>query len=483
MIDSPESRVSLREQPAQVAQTLPTGFEIQNGKLFYHGIDLMSLVQRPVNNRGRIEMPSTPLYVRRLPALRSNYLQLQDWFESAKRQTDFPGEMTIAYASKANPSEPVARTILQMGAAHECSSSFDIDVVRHAYAAGWIDTDRIVFANGFKISSYTRNLLQLRAEGFSHVVPIFDDLDEIEPFAESPYTFEVGVRSRVEGKNNEPNRFGMPLADMEYAAWRVMNTENLTLTTFHAMQTVSMKKTEAYLNVLRKSLRQYAAVWRIAPTLHRYNLGGGLPGRNSGVDFRSLFVNILQTILDVCYEENIPVPDLIVEPGRYMVQDHAFKIFNIVKAKAAENGIPFYMVDGSIMSNFPDAWALGDQFTVLPLNHWDAPFAETRLAGLTCDRDDIYPTHAMHNVSLQLPTDSDGLIVGFFECGAYQETLGGRNGTKHCLLPEGSELILDEDADGELMITHVAGQTVTDVLANLGYQPQYENVYSLPVAL
>jgi len=467
MTASPDSRV---ESLHQQAPTLPTGFYVQNGRLFHQGIDLMSFVQRPVNNQGRIELPSTPLYIRRLPALRDNYAALEHWFEVAKEQTGFPGKLTVAYASKANPSEPVARTLLQMGAAHECSSSFDVEVVRHAAAAGWLDSNRTIFANGFKVPDYIRNLILLRSEGFLNVVPIFDDLDEIEAFTESGLTFEVGLRLRTD--SNSMNRFGMTPQEMEVAAWRVMETYNLDLTTFHAMQTISMKRGEQYQQALAKSLHIYANLYRIASSLYRFNLGGGLPGRNSGMDFQGWMTATLQTVMAVCAEENIPIPDLIVEPGRYLVQDHACKLFHIVKAKKANDGVPFYMVNGSIMSNFPDAWALGDEFNVMPVNHWDSDFGPARLAGLTCDRDDIYPTNRMPDIPLSLPIDSGGLIVGFFDCGAYQETLGGRHGTKHCLLPEGSELILDEDDDGGLFYSYLPGQTSLEVLGNLGYKPE-----------
>src|SRR5258707_9894518 len=472
MTASPDSRV---ESLHQQFPTLPDGFYVQNGRLIHQGIDLMSFVQRPVNNQGRIELPSTPLYIRRLPALRDNYSALEHWFEIAKERTGFPGRLTVAYASKANPSEPVARTLLQMGAAHECSSSFDVEVVRHAAAAGWLDSNRTIFANGFKIPDYIRNLIRLRAEGFLNVGPIFDDLDEIEAFADSGLTFEVGLRLRTD--SNSMNRFGMTAQDLEVAAWRVMETYNLDLTTFHAMQTISMKRGEQYQQALANSLRIYAKLYRIAPSLYRFNLGGGLPGRNSGMDFQGWMTRTLETVIAVCDEENIPIPDLILECGRYLVQDHACKLFNIVKAKMADDDVPFYMVNGSIMSNFPDAWALGDEFTVLPVNHWDSDFGPARLAGLTCDRDDIYPTNRMEDVPLSLPTESDGLIVGFFDCGAYQETLSGRHGTKHCLLPEGSELILDEDEDGGLFYSYLPGQTSVEVLGNLGYQPEQVTMY------
>src|SRR5262249_2513387 len=240
----------------------------------------------------------------------------------------------------------------------------------------------------------------------------------IAAFAESGLDFEVGLRSRTDSDSNTLNRFGMSDQDLEYAAWRILETENLTLTTFHAMQTISIKKGEAYYEALRDSLRNYANVSRIVPTLHRFDLGGGLPGRNSGVDFQAAMVRILETVIEVCAEEGVPVPDLIIEPGRYMVEDHACKVFNIVKAKTGSDGVPYYMVDGSIMSNFPDAWALGDKFVVLPINHWDGEFQQVRLAGLTCDRDDVYPTHHMADIPLTLPVESDGLFVGFFDCGA-----------------------------------------------------------------
>ena len=119
MISLPVSRVQSHNQPIP---SLPSGYEVQNGTLFYKGIDLMSFIERPLIANGRIDMPTTPMYIRHLPSLRDNFMSLRHWFDVAKAQTGFPGELTIAYASKANPSEPVARTVLQMGAAHECSS-------------------------------------------------------------------------------------------------------------------------------------------------------------------------------------------------------------------------------------------------------------------------------------------------------------------------------------------------------------------------
>jgi len=446
-----------------VPPALPRGFQLLDNRLFYKGLDTLPLSQLSD------EMPA-PIYVRHLPSLRDNVAQLQSWFDIAKVHTGYAGDLTIAYASKANPSQPVVRTLLQAGTAYECSSNYDIEVVRHAAAQGWLNTDRTVFINGFKLPVYTRNVLQLRREGFAHIVPIFDGIEEIAPFADSGLTFDVGLRSRTDSNAEEVNRFGMDNDAMAEAADQIGLTANLRLTTFHAMQTVSASRGLQYMTAVMHSLRSYARLRRIAPTLCRFDIGGGTPARNADMDHQDWMIQLLQMINEICDQEGVPVPDLIIESGRYLVQDHAFRLFHVFKTKSAEDGIPYYMIDGSIMSLFPDAWALGDTFTVLPVNGWDGEFGAARLAGITCDHDDVYPTHRMADVPLSLPVETADLIVGFFDCGAYQETLGGRHGAKHCMLPEGPEIILDEDATGRIVVEALPAQDAACVLGSLGYR-------------
>jgi len=453
--------------PLTAAPALPAGYAVREGRLFYRDIDLMALLSRPVFVNGRLERPATPLYVRQLSALRENYAYLKEIFAAAKAQVGYSGQALIAFASKANPSAAVVKTLLEVGAAYECSSAFDVDIVRHAAANGWLDRARPILANGFKIERYANALLRLRADGFANVLPIFDDLEELARFAAAEQPFEVGLRART--LSEQPNRFGMDAETLSRAVALLAAAPHLRLTTYHAMQTVSAARGLSYQNGLVYSLRDYAALWRQAPSLHRFNLGGGLPARTSGMNFEAWLRQTLGTIMAVCAEEGVPVPDLIFETGRYLVQDHALKLFKVVKTRPGADGVPYYMLDGSIMSNFPDAWALGERFTVLPINNWNGAFVQARLAGLTCDHDDVYPTRRMDDAPLLLPAETDGLVIGFFECGAYQETLGGRRGAHHCLLPEGGELILDCDARGATVLHYADGQDAPAMLSALGY--------------
>jgi arginine decarboxylase len=156
------------------------------------------------------------------------------------------------------------------------------------------------------------------------------------------------------------------------------------------------------------------------------------------------------------------------EFGRYTTAEHGFHLFRVLKVKENGSHSPWYIIDGSIMSSFPDAWALGLEFLVLPLNNLDSPFREVRLGGLTCDSDDIYPTRP-HHQKLYLPTNTDNLYIGFFGVGCYQEILGGIGGAKHCLLPEANELVIASSADGNLTYEVLPGQTCPDIVKLLGY--------------
>jgi arginine decarboxylase len=121
------------------------------------------------------------------------------------------------------------------------------------------------------------------------------------------------------------------------------------------------------------------------------------------------------------------------------------------------------------MTSFPDSWALGEHFIVLPLNHLDKPFRRVQLGGITCDSDDVYPPKKSQ-APLYLPEDTENLYVGFFAVGAYQEMLGGVGGSKHCVIPEADELIIDRDESGAYQFKVISGQGPEDVIRNLGYK-------------
>ncbi|MDH5507359.1 MAG: arginine decarboxylase, partial [Anaerolineae bacterium] len=183
-----------------------------------------------------------------------------------------------------------------------------------------------------------------------------------------------------------------------------------------------------------------------------------------------LFANLLLgKIKEICDRHDVPVPDVMGEFGRYTVAEHGSHIFRVISKKDNGSRLPWYIIDGSVMSSFPDIWAIGEHFVVLPLNHLDKPFQQVQLGGITCDSDDVYPSQSSQ-ASLYLPVETEGLYLGFFNVGAYQEMLGGVGGTKHCVIPEADELVIDRDETGAYTFEKIPGQSAQNVLANLGYR-------------
>ena len=80
----------------------------------------------------------------------------------------------------------------------------------------------------------------------------------------------------------------------------------------------------------------------------------------------------------------------------------------------------------------------------------------------------MYPPKSS-STPLYLPVETDDLYIGFFSIGAYQEMLGGVRGSKHCMLPEAKELIVDKDENGQHIYELIEGQDSAEVLRNLGY--------------
>ncbi len=466
--------------PYPEGSTIGPDLTVKNGRLHFAGVELLRLMTEPLP--GRAEPLGSPLEVVFLPKIADQIRQMRSWFAEAMAEIGYPAGFEYAYASKANSSEEVTRTALAAGAHYETSSATDVEIVRYCLKHGLMPPDRWAINNGFKTpgSDYTKKLIELRADGFEHVMPVFEDVDELEPFIESGLSFQVGLRQKidkhartVDAIEGSDIRFGMAGPALREAARRIAAAPNLTLVMYHAMQSDAASDPERWLAGFRSSMGIYAALAKAHPSLHIYNWGGGLPAREeemADLTYPEFITQLVRTAWEVSQAHGIPAPTLLGEFGRYTTAAHGLHLFRVLKAKDNGSQTPWYLIDGSVMSSFPDAWALGLEFQVLPLNHLDKPFQRVRLGGLTCDTDDIYPTRQGHQ-PLYLPVETEGLYIGVFGIGAYQEMLGGIRGAKHCLLPEASELIIEGfDDGGALRYSVMPEQSYEDILYLLGYR-------------
>ena len=482
--------------------------EVTGGRLQAHGLDLAAFFEAgrsPADGLPKDEMPS-PLEVAFLPKIRAQVAAMEACFARAADALGYPAPFLFAYASKANTAEEIVRSTLAAGAHHEMSSNVDVEIARRMIRRGLLPEDRLVLANGFKApgSDYARNLAALRRE-HRRVIPILEDATELSGFAGGGQEFEIGIRLRRPGQAAAPgtasrpgaaascppagpsgaalaaadddSRFGLEAAEVERLATEVDGAPGARFVLLHAMFGSASCDEEEFVEALEPGLDLYARLGRRHPHLRYFDFGGGVPGRTTlddGFDYERFARLLLSKAIDVCARHGTPPPALIGEFGRYAVSEHAAHMFRVIAVKENGSRLLWHLVDGSIMTSFPDTWALGEHFVCLPLNHLDRPFRRVRLGGITCDRDDVYPPRGS-SAALFLPDlapaelDRTPLHVGFFSVGAYQEMLGGVRGSKHCVLPEATELLIDRDDDGALSCEVLPGHSTEDVLRNLGY--------------
>lgn len=452
----------------------------RNGRLFMEDLDLFNLFTDDGPDQ---EFPHTlpsPLEIVYLPIIRHRIRQMQQIFAEEMAAAEYDGRFIYTYASKANAAEEVIRTTLSAGAHHEMSSVVDVSIAKIMLRRGLLTPDKFIVCNGFKPagSSYSENIMQLRAL-HENVLPIVEDLSELSPLVGSGLKFDVGLRLKtygrhesIEAMNQANSRFGFDLDNLWKAADYIAAAPNLNLALFHAMVGSQILSEEDFVERLTPGIELYARLRQRAPTLHIFDFGGGMPAPmtlNFTFDYHHFVRLLLAKLTEMCARYNVPVPDVMGEFGRYTTSEHGAHLFKINTAKENNSKLPWYIIDGSIMSSFPDSWALQEHFIVLPLNHLDKPFRQVQLGGITCDSDDVYPPKTSHS-PLYLPVETEGLHIGFFSIGAYQEMLGGVGGSKHCVVPEAYELLIDREGDGRYQFQILPGQSETDVLENLGYK-------------
>jgi arginine decarboxylase len=131
------------------------------------------------------------------------------------------------------------------------------------------------------------------------------------------------------------------------------------------------------------------------------------------------------------------------------------------------------MIDGSIMNNVPDIWGINQRFILLPLNRWNATYQSVNIGGLSCDVQDFYNKADEYDNQIFLPKTNgknEPLYIGFFHTGAYQDSLTGFGGIKHCLLPSPKHVVVNHDENGHLQSrVFAARQSAESMMKILGY--------------
>jgi arginine decarboxylase len=442
---------------------------LEDNNLQFHDIDLMELVEKY----------GTPLKFTYLPKISENINRAKTWFKNAIEKHNYKGSYNYCYCTKSSHFKHILNEALKNDIHIETSSAFDINIVESLKASGKINNDTYVICNGFKRNSYIHNIANLVNSGHKNCIPIIDNYEEIDLLtSEINDPFKIGIRIASE---EEPkfefytSRLGIGYKNIvPFYNRKIKDNEQIELKMLHFFLNTGIRDTAYYWNELNKCLQVYINLKEVCPSLDSLNIGGGFPIKNSlafEYDYQYMVDEIINQIKLTCDDAGVEVPHIFTEFGTFTVGESGGAIYEILYQKQQNDREKWNMINSSFITTLPDTWAISKKYVMLPINRWNDEYERILLGGLTCDSDDYYNSEQNTN-AIYLPKykKDKPLYIGFFNTGAYQETIGGFGGLQHCLIPQPKQILIDRDKDGNITTEVFCEQQTSEALLSiLGY--------------
>ncbi len=448
-------------------------FSTEDSELLWHDIPVMEIIKQY----------GTPLKVTYLPKISEHIQKSKRMFNVAMAKVDYQGDYHFCYCTKSSHFQFVLEEALRNDIHLETSSAFDINLIETLEEEGRITKDQFIVCNGYKRAQYTENIARMINNGWTNVIPVMDNREELDLLMEqvnpdNANPVKVGIRIAAE---EEPkfefytSRLGIGYKEVVpmYKNY-IQNIPNVELKMLHFFINTGINDTAYYWNELNKAVRVYIQLKKICPTLDSLNIGGGFPIKNSlsyAYDYEYMAEEIISQIKQICKAEGIEEPHIFTEFGSYTVGESGATFYSILGEKKQNDREKWFMIDSSFMTTLPDAWAINKRFIMLAINNWDHDYERVLLGGLTCDSDDYYNSE-QHPNAIFLPKlkNDTPQYIGFFNTGAYQESIAGYGGLQHCLIPAPKHVVISVDANGDWNTRLFAKeQSYKSMLKILGY--------------
>ncbi len=443
-------------------------FKFDKGFLTWNDLPLMDLIRKH----------GTPLRIMYLPKIGEHIDLARQYFAKAFKEHDYHGSYEYFYCTKSNQFSYVMREVLKKGVSLETSSAYDINIIESLMGTGEMPRNATILCNGYKDEGYIRNIGRLANSGV-HVIPIIDNMNELwalDEVIQGPC--DIGIRIAAEEAPKfefYTSRLGVGYKDIiPFYMRNIGKQRKFRLKLMHFFINTGISDSAYYWNELTKCVNVYCDLKKLCPTLDTLDIGGGLPIANSlnkHFDTEYMIGEIIGRIKDICDENDVQEPNIYSEFGSYTVGESGATFFSILNQKKQNEKERWNMIDGSFMTTLPDSWAINRRFIMLPVNNWEDEYERVFLGGMTCDSDDYYNSE-QHVNAIYLPRfrEDRPQYLGFFNTGAYQDTLGGYGGIQHCLIPKPKYVLIDRLPDGTLTDRVFSDtQSAEQMLGLLGY--------------
>jgi arginine decarboxylase len=448
------------------------GFDLRDNFLTFHGVSLKYL----------IEKHGTPFRFIYLPKIGDQIKKSRNLFNRAIKNLGYKGKYYFCYCTKCNHFYHVIAEALKHKVNLETSSSFDIDLILNLFEKGLIDKNRIIIHNGFKTEEYLQKIIHMQDMGFKNSIIILDSTSELDRLlsVKTDSVVKIGLRMAINENAQTAyytSRLGIPHTEIiDFFKDNIRDNDKVELKMLHFFVDSGIKDTPYYWGEFQKALKLYVELKKESKNLNSFNLGGGFPIRNHlgfEYDYEYMIKEIVTNIQQACHKEKVEEPDIFTEFGKYTVGESGAIIFEVLEKKQQNDTEAWYIINNSLMNTIPDAWSIQEKFILLPINKWKNEYGRVNIGGISCDHSDYYNSEDLNQeVLLPLIDDKDKqpLYLGFFHTGAYQDSVSGYGGIKHCLIPSPKHVIIDRDEKGNIIdYVYREEQSVGEMFNILGY--------------
>ena len=389
-----------------------------------------------------------------------------DLADSLMKKTDYRGKFFYHYPMKVNQNKEIVMSIVGEGAHLETSSYNDLYLIKRMLEQETFNPKLRILCNGPKTDKYMNLIDDLQHKGVK-IFPLIEGPNELKFLQHSKY--DVGIRLDMPVKAN--SYWNKPIDRFGFSAGEIMDMgsfKNLKILHYHIGSQI--ETLSDVLGPIKYALDVYFKLKEKNPSLDTLDIGGGMPipySRKKGYDIEKLMQKIFELLQSEADKRGASHPNLICEWGRFVVAPAQINVYRIIDTKkiTAKKAVAkkWYVIDGSFMNDLLDTWAIGQKWSIAPVNNSnDDNLTDVWLAGSTCDSDDMY---SGIDGTVTLPDYDSGegkdMYISVFDTGAYADALSAH----HCLLSSPVKIIIE---NGHITVARKR-ETPEDVGKNFGW--------------
>ncbi|ANV83000.1 diaminopimelate decarboxylase [Picosynechococcus sp. PCC 7003] len=366
-----------------------------------------------------VKQYGSPLYILDEQTLRTTCRQYRDSF-----QKYYGGESLVIYASKAWSCMAICAIVDSEGLGFDVVSGGELYTTLKA----GVSPQKIYFHGNNKSREELNFALD---EGVTIIVDNFFELELLKGLTgDRQTTAKIILRLTpgIECHTHEyirtghlDSKFGFDPNQIEAAFELVSQAEFLNCIGLHAHigSQIFEQQPHKDLGDVLAGWYKKAADYGLNPEI--LNLGGGLGIRYTESDdppsIEAWSQNVAQSLEAACRSHGIPLPKLIVEPGRSLVGSACVTAYTVGSRKVVPEIRTYVSVDGG-MSDNPRPITYQSLYRAVIANRLSAPCEETiTVAGKHCESGDVVIKDA------QLPMPQPGDILVVLATGAYNYSM------------------------------------------------------------